>query len=458
LIQGNLVRDFVKWDDQPVSLESAAESLIRAYMIAMTDPKGPVYICFDAELQEMMIGEIDLTYDVRRYAEPSPPQADDRSIQVVSQTLVEAEMPVIIADFLGRNPVAVDFLVELAELLACPVIDMGSRMNFPNNHPLDIMDRSILSSADVVLALDVKDLYGALTTTDRLTRRSRYMVRDDVKIVSMDLFHTYIRSTITDYQRLQPTYLTVTCDTSIALPKLIEKCRELKGSKRESFENRFALVKAMHDEERNKWADILRREWDKKPISLPRLAYEVWKAIKNEDWVLAAGGIGGHPGWERRLWEITKPHQYHGHSWGGGLGYCLPAAIGVALANRGNGRLIIDLQPDGDMLFTPSALWTAAHHKIPLLVIMVNNRRYQNDWQHSYDIAIARGRSVEKVDIGNVIGNPPPDFAGLAKSLGCYGEGPIKEPETIGQALRKAIEIVKKENRLALVDILTQPR
>ncbi|MCS7142249.1 MAG: thiamine pyrophosphate-binding protein [Aigarchaeota archaeon] len=462
LVQGNIVRDYTKWDDQPTSVIGAVESLVRAYEVAMTDPKGPVYVCFDVELQESELKEeVDLRPYINKSA-PIPPQAEEGALSKVAELLVNAEMPVILADFLGRNKEAVKDLVELAELVSCPVIDLWSRMNFPNTHPLDLGDKSILADADVILALDVKDLYGSITRTERHARQIESIVKDDTKIVQMGLFNVYIRSLVTDYQRYQPTYMTVTCDTSVTLPRLNAMIKSLQGAgrsiSREVRSDRFERIKSMHFKERERWREALKREWDKRPLSLPRLAYEIWEVIRSEDWTIGAGAIGTRPGWERRLWDIVRPDQYFGHSWGGGLGYCMPAAIGVALAMRGTGKLVIDLQPDGDLLYTASAIWTAAHHRIPILVVMINNRLYYNDWMHSYEVARMRERPVENARIGNELDNPPPDFATLARSFGCTGIGPIDDPEELRTILRGAVNLVKSDGRLVLVDVLTQPR
>ena len=190
------------------------------------------------------------------------------------------------------------------------------------------------------------------------------------------------------------------------------------------------------------------------PIAPARLAHEVWEAIREEDWVLANGTLGG---WARTLWEWTKPDQYLGYSGGAGLGYGMGASIGVALAHRGTGRLCVDLQPDGDLLYTPQALWTAAHHRIPLLVVVCSNRSYYNDEVHQELMAQARGRPVENKVIGIRLEEPAVDFAGMARALGMYGEGPIEDPAAIGPALRRAIHVVKEEGLPALVDVVIRP-
>ncbi len=140
LVQGTLVRDYVKWDDQPHSLASVPESFLRAYRIAQTDPQGPIYVCYDAGLQEEVVRLPPTLPDPQRYGPPAPPQAHPEALERTADLLVQAEHPVAIVDLVGRHPAAIESLKRLAELLAMPVIDRGGRFNFPNTHGLDATD------------------------------------------------------------------------------------------------------------------------------------------------------------------------------------------------------------------------------------------------------------------------------------------------------------------------------
>jgi thiamine pyrophosphate-dependent acetolactate synthase large subunit-like protein len=189
------------------------------------------------------------------------------------------------------------------------------------------------------------------------------------------------------------------------------------------------------------------------PIALSSLAAIVWDVIKDEPWILANGTANG---WVKRLWNIERQDQYLGKFAGGGLGYGVGAAIGAALAYPD--RLCVNLQSDGDFLFTPTALWTAVHHKIPMLHILVNNRSYYNSEEHAAKIAAHRQRPVENAYMGNRIENPEFDFAPMARSMGAWAEGPILRSEDIEPALRRALHAVKNEGKVAVVDVVTQNR
>lgn len=459
LVQGNLVRDYVKWDDQPFSIKSVPDSFIRGYRIATTEPKAPVYICYDADIQEEALNDAIEIPDIKRFAPPAPLQASLESLQQAAQLLVKAKAPIIIADYLGRNPQAVSALVELAELLTIPVIDKCNRFNFPNTHPLDITggSKEYLQKADVILALDVQDLYGSLVQVNRTTRICEYVIKPNARIIHISLNDMLIHSWADDYQALQAIDVPICADTSIALPELTKICRNLlkkENSPQKTKTPRFQAIKKHHETLRKKWS-LSAQQQQTESISVSFLANELWSVIKNEDWALVNGDARG---WARRIWDWTKPYQFIGESGGAGVGYGLSAAIGAALAYRGSGKICVDIQADGDLLMTASALYTAAHHKIPLLIVMHNNQSFYNAEEHGVKIAEFRSRPVEKAGIGTHVDNPAVDFKKVAEGFGLYAEGPVRRAEELRPALEKALAVVKKQKRPALVDVISAPR
>ena len=347
LVQGNQVRDYVKWDDQPAAVESIPESFIRGYRLAVTEPTAPVYINYDAGLQEMaMTRQVDIP-DVGRFAPQAPVQGDPEAMRRAAKLLVEARSPLVIADFLGRKPAAVAALAELAETLAIPVIDKGNRHNIANTHPLDVTNVSdeFLKKADVVLALDVQDLYGSLTSVDRTTREMGYVIRPDARIIHIHLNDMLVHSWATDVQPLQPVDVPISADTAIALPELTRLCRELMGDGGSpAVEARRKEARAAHDGARARWLEQARATLTRSDVSTACLAYELGEAIKREDWVLANGSANG---WARKLWDWTKPGQYLGRSGGAGVGYGMSAAIGVALGHMGTDKFCVDISAAG---------------------------------------------------------------------------------------------------------------
>ena len=458
LVQGQAVRDYVKWDDQPASVAAIPEALVRGYRIAVTEPQGPVYVCFDADLQELRLEAPPALPDFARFTPPSRMQADPAALDRAAALLRAAERPVIVAQYAGRTPASVAVLVRLAELLEAPVIDLceRGRFNFPNVHPLDLTHagREGLATADVVLALDVVDLHGTFSRLNRLTRVSEPVLPETAKVIHITLAEAGIRSWVTHYQHLSPVDVPIMADTAVALPALLARLEEASPADTPARRKRAADLRRRHAALRQDARTRAEDEGDTRPIAPSRLAAEVWEALHAEDWVLANGDLDG---WARDLWDWTRPHQFLGGSGGAGLGYGAGAAIGAALAHRGTGRVCVDLQADGDLLYTPSALWTAVHHRLPVLFVMCNNRSYFNDEHHQALIAEGRGRPVEHRVVGIRIEEPPVDFAAMARSFGVHGEGPIEDPAQIGVAVRRALRVVKNDGRPALVDVVLRP-
>ncbi|HEV8341028.1 MAG TPA: thiamine pyrophosphate-binding protein [Candidatus Binatia bacterium] len=462
LVQGNLVRDFVKWDDQPGSVEAIAESFIRGYRLATTEPKGPVYLCYDVDVQEKKLdGQIFLP-DLERYAPALPLQAPEEGFKKSLEWLTDAKAPAIIADTVGRHERGFRALQELAELLAAPVLDRGSRFNFPTNHPLNLsgLEEKVLSRCDLVLALDVADFHGAVSKRNQEMgqRIPTPLLSPGTKIINVGLEDLLVRSWSTDFFKLREADLSVLADTSVFLPELLRRLRDEKEflkRKQSDIEARRRDWINLRREKEEALGKETRAKWEVEPVSTNRLFSELATVLKDDEWVLV-NSTGAQK--ENLFLGPDKFNQVLGKNKGGGLGYGLPASVGAALALKDSGKICVDVQPDGDMLMTITALWTAAHHRIPLLVVVFNNRSYYNDEEHQERMAQLRGRPVENKTIGIRIEDPPFDFATMARACGHWSAGPISDPGEVGKTLRDALRVVKEEKRLALVDVVCQMR
>jgi acetolactate synthase I/II/III large subunit len=459
LVQGTQVRDYVKLDDQPSSIAALPEAFLRAWRVARTQPMGPVYLCLDAGLQEQALeGPIALP-DPARFEPADGPHADPRVLDEAARRLAEAHFPVIVVESLGRRPEATEPLCRLAELLAAPLIDLAGesqgRPSVPADHPLDMTDarEEAIREADVLLALDVSSFLSVLGETDRTTREIR-LLNERTQIIAISLDDYAFRSWAHTFQSLAPVDLPIAADAGLVLPALVAAVEERLTPDRAAAgrSTRAERIRARHAALRVEALSAVTLERSARPLAPSVLAAEVWEVIKDEDWVLA-NGTG--KGWARRLWD-WRPERSYGGSGGAGLGYGLPAALGVALAHRGSGKVCVNLQADGDLLYVVSALYTAAHHRLPLLTVMFNNRTYGNDEAHQEAVAKARGRPVEQKVVGIRIDDPAPDFARIARGFGVWAEGPIDTAEAVGPALRRALRVVKDEGRPALVDVITR--
>ncbi len=460
LVQGTQVRDYVKLDDQPASIAALPEAFLRAWRVARTEPMGPVYLCLDAGLQEQALERPIALPDAARFQPAAGPYADPRALDEAARRLAEARSPVIVVESLGRRPEATEPLSRLAELLAAPLIDLAAesqgRPSVPADHPLDMTDArdEAIREADVMLALDVSSFLTVLGETDRTTREVR-VLNERTQIIAISLDDYAFRSWAHTFQSLAPVDLPIAADAGLVLPALVAAVEERLKRDRGAVDRlaRAKRIGARHAALRAEARDVVTLERSARPLAPSVLAAEVWDVIKGEDWALA-NGTG--KGWARRLWD-WRPERSYGGSGGAGLGYGLPAALGVALAHRGSGKVCVNLQADGDLLYVVSALYTAAHHRLPLLTVMFNNRTYGNDEAHQEAVAKARGWPIEQKVVGIRIDDPAPDFARLAQGFGVWAEGPIDTADAVGPALRRALRVVKDEGRPALVDVITRP-
>jgi acetolactate synthase-1/2/3 large subunit len=452
-----LVREFLKWDDQPASLQHFAESAVRAYKIATTPPMGPVLLSLDAELQENPIADPE-RLRIPRLAKVVPPQADSGAVAELAKMLVTAESPVLVCDRLARTPAGMAHLVELAEALQCAVVDNGGRMNFPTRHPLNqSSSRGVLTQADVIVGLETNDIWASVNSfTDRIVRSSRPTSKKGAKIVTLGTRDLYLKSNYQDFARYQELDLAIAGDGEASLPALIEAVKRLVDDGRKSaFQARGKKLAAAQVAALEKVRSDATTGWDASPISVPRMCMEVYAQIKDEDWSLVGTSTGNN--WPRALWNFDKAHRWNGVSGGAGIGYTLPASLGAALANKRHGRLTVSIGGDGDFNFAPGTLWTAAHHKIPMLYVVLNNRAYHQEYMYVEAMAGRRSRGVTRADIGTTLKDPNIDYATVARGYGVHGEGPISDPKELAPALKRAIAMVKS-GQPALVDVVTEPR
>jgi acetolactate synthase-1/2/3 large subunit len=454
--QGEAVRAYTKWDYQPHAIGGVPDAFARAYAVMMTEPRGPIYMCYDAWLQEQKLDHDVPLPPLHAAKVPSRLAPEPKALERAADMIAEAKKPVIIAEFVGREPEGFHALVDLAETGGVPVYDVDSRLNFPTRHPLNMsMEKEVFRDADLVLCLDTRDWERPTTELSSATREIRSIVPPGAKWIDIGFCDLELSSWALDYQRLHHADLRILADTSIAIPMLARLLRaRAQGDKAYAarVKERAEETAGRSGAKRARWAKEAREHWDASPIALGRLASEVWEAIRGEDWVLTAGTLDE---WARMLWDFDRPYRHPGRSLGTATQFGI--SLGVALAHRDQGRLVVDLQPDGDLMFDAGAMWVAAKHRIPLLVVMYNNRAYYNDWEHQIRMAKLRGTPVERAHIGMDMDGPAPDFATMARSMGWYAEGPIEQPGEIGAALERAIAKVKA-GQPALLDTITQKR
>jgi thiamine pyrophosphate-dependent acetolactate synthase large subunit-like protein len=432
--QGALVRGYTKWDDQPASPGAAREALLRGTWIANTTPQGPVYINLDAEMQEAKLAEPLPPIDAARYLPPVVTAAPADLVQQAAAMLKSGKQVVMLAGRASRSEDAWNARVALAEALNARVItDLKIGASFPTDHPLYVGaahaltpdSAEALHGADVILSLDWVDLAGAL----KLSNPS-----PAAKIIQVSLDYRIHNGWSMDYQGLPPVDLFLSADPDLVVPELV-KALGPGGRPRAAPPPRPATAAQEPTGFTNEHiARTLRKVVGARPVTLTHLPIS----------------------WEDRWWTFRHPLDFLGSDGGGGVGGGPGISVGAALALKNSGRLAVAVCGDGDFLMGVTAVWTAVHYKIPLLLVIANNRSFYNDELHQERVARMRARPVENKWIGQRMADPEIDLAAMGRAQGAVGFGPIVKPADLGPALEKAIAAVDAGG-VAVVDVRVEP-
>lgn len=414
--QGALVRDYTKWDDQPASLPAAAESMMRASMIARTAPRAPVYVCFDVSLQEERAPADLALPDTSRFRQPLLPQPAPEAIRQAAALLAGAKNPLILIGRVSRSTEGWQQRVELAEQLNAAVLtDLKQGAAFPTHHPLVAASPGLrvpepglqaLREADVVLSLDWVDLAGMLKTAmpDGL---------GDTRVIQCSVDPYIHRGWSMDYQGLAPMDMQLLCEPDILLPLLLDEVKKLRAIDPAARPTRAIAARV---------TTPTRADVDpSRPIGIRDLGWLMQRLTAGQDVTFIRLPLG----WSGDTCRFEHPLDFLGSDGGGGIGAGPGMAVGAALALQGSGRLPVAILGDGDFMMGCSAIWTAARYRIPLLVLVSNNQSFFNDELHQERVAIHRGRPVENKWIGQHIGGPDIDIAALAQAQGVTGFGPV---------------------------------
>jgi thiamine pyrophosphate-dependent acetolactate synthase large subunit-like protein len=433
--QGALVRNFTKWDNQPGSPAAAMEAVVRAWQIAQTAPRGPVYLNLDVTMQETKIGPMPTLPEVSRHAVPQPVRPAPELVAAAAELLSGARNPVMLAGRSSRSIDAWNARVALAEKLNVPVLThIKLAAAFPTDHRLHAAPpasylspeaRELVGAADVILSLDWLDLAGTLKQA-----YGDKPVAAQVIQVSCDA-HSH-RGWSADHQGLPPVDLYLMCEPDAAVPLLLEAAKP-----------RFATAQLPAPGPLAPVPDA---------VSLRSLAAALEQATRGIDVCYTRFPLG----WNGAYTHFRHPLDYIGHDGGAGVGSGPGNTVGAALALKGSGRIPIGLVGDGDFLMGNTAVWTAARYQIPCLMIVCNNRSFYNDERHQARMALERGRPEENRWIGQRIGNPDVDFAGMARSLGAVGIGPVVAPGALLPALEEGIRSVQA-GRVCIIDAQVLP-
>ena len=446
-----IVRSYTKWDTHPDSLEGVLDAIHEAYRQAMTPPMGPTVVVIDAELQKLDASDTAVpAYQPPRIRGVSPDQAKD-----LARSLLRAENPRLIVGRL-RTPNGVETAVALAEVIGAATDSRAwiDPMSFPQDHELSGPGAS--ADYDFILGLERGGRDASIIGPHRKTVEGR-----DVTGIG----YGFVREPPTPiwgpYAPPKPGANDIVADAEVSIPLIIaEVWNQMTPSAQRRIDKRrranAAANKAARVAGLERALEQRRRGWNGTPISTARLFAELYALIKDEDWCLPSPTqfTGQH---NRAFWQHTKHYSALGQAGAGGMGYIMGASVGAALAAKHRDRIVINIQPDGDLNYVPASLWTAAHYQLPMLVIMHNNRAYHQELMYGQHLAASRRRGIDRAHMGLTFRDPFIDYAKLGQAYGVESEGPIDDPEMLFAELERGVETVKS-GRPYLIDVITQPR
>lgn len=436
--QGALIRNYTKWDDQPGSVEAAVESVIRADQVTRSYPSAPTYVCLDAGLQESRLTAPVELPDLARYQPPEPPAPGPEAVRRALGLLTGARRPLILMGRGGRGEDAWASRVRLAERLgACVLTDLKAAAMFPTGHRLHpappgtrvtAPGQELIRRSDLIVSLDWIDLAGTL--------QAAFGGGAVPPVISCSNDSALHNGWSKDYFALPPAEVSVCAHPDAFVQALLAALPPGADQHREGWPGAAAVAAAP------------RTGSEDAGLVVADLAVGLRQAVENRP----ACWISLPRGWPSGQVDFRGPLDYLGKEGGGGVGAGPGVAVGAALALQGTGRLPVAVVGDGDFLMGNSALWTAAHHRLPLLVVVANNRTYYNDEVHQEKVARTRGRAVENRSVGQHIRNPDPDLATMARSMGLHGYGPVWTAVELKEALARAVADVEAGGA-AVVDV-----
>ena len=422
--QAALIRNYIKWDDQPASVSAAIESISRAHQITQTAPKGPVYVNLDVSLQEQQLSNRLALPETSRYRPAAPAEPNANAVTQALGLLTGAKKVVMLVGRVSRSQQDWDQRIALAEALSASVVtDLKQGAGFPTGHPLHLGPPAVfpspavadaLTDADVILSLDWVDLAGTF-------KMAFQGGAPTARVIHASLDQQLHRGWNMEYFGLAPADVHVMCDADVFAAALVTRLEPAKARARSEPPGAAAPARPAGKVNIRAIAENLNLQTAGQDVCLMRLPI----------------------GWHGSYSAFNHPLDYLGYDGGGGIGSGPGMCVGAALALRGSGRMPIGVVGDGDYLMGVTALWTACHYQIPLLLIVANNNSYFNDEMHQERVALQRDRPVENRWIGMRMSEPDIDLAAMARAQGALGFGPITDLEALQQAIADGLAAVR---------------
>jgi len=390
---------------------------------------------------------------VPAHKRPTIAGVDASLAREIARGLLDAQNPRIAVGRL-RTPEGVNLAVQLAELVGASTDSAATQgpMSFPQGHRL--YGPGANTSYDYTLGLEAPAATVALIAPSLSTLLDRDVTNIGFGGIAPGVGGNRGRGNA-------PAGRTIPVDAEASLTAIVEEVRrQLSPDKQRVVAERSAKHAEANQRARidalTRAFEQKRAGWDASPIATARIYAELWPLLQNEDWILSSPSnfSGAH---NTQLWTHDKPYSYLGGQGAGGMGYGAPASVGAALAAKSRGQIVINVQTDGDLNYAPGVLWTAQHHRLPMLTVMHNNRAWHQELMFVEYMCGVRGRGGERGHIGTTLRDPFIDYRMMAATYGMAGEGPITDPLKLGPALKRGIASVKR-GQPYMIDVITQPR
>ena len=453
--QGALIRPYVKWDDQPASVEAALDSLAQAYSITRAAPSAPVYVCLDVSLQEQRLPAPPAIPDVRRDRSPRSHGPDAEAVRTTLEFLGRARRPLFMFGRLSRDERDWDRRVALAERYGALVLsDLKNGAVFPTAHPLHpnppgiflpAASAGLIGGADLILSLDWTDLAGTLSAA------ASHGHPASARIISCTSDSALRNGWSKDSFGRDPVDLSVPADPDLLVRALLEPAEPFDSFKPvKPVEWPAADAAPAPSLNPARGTDGSRGTGD--GISVHELADALRDALAGSPACLVRLPLG----WHGADLQASHPLDYLGMDGGAGIGSGPGMAVGAALALEDSGRLAVAVLGDGDFLMGGTAVWTAAHYRLPLLIVVANNSAFHNDVVHAERMASQRRRPARNTRIGQAISDPDPDLPAFARSLGFHAAGQVRDRSALPAALAAAVAATRS-GKCAFVDVRIRP-
>ncbi len=430
-----MTKQFTKWSAEVHRSDRIPEYLNRAFKVASTPPTGPVYLALPSNLLGETISIANPNADRSRIV--ARIAGDPEALAEAAKLLAQAQRPVIVAGSGVAKSGATEELIKFAEMVAAPVVmePRYSFLAFPTTHPQSFQIAERQPSFDLPVWGE-PDLIFAIGC--RLIREYRYLPEP---VIKPDTRSIHIEEDPWEIGKVFPVDVGIIADAKSALKSLIEIYPKFAATSDGKAE-RLECIRKAKEQVNAELENRVKQGWDSTPINAARVARTMDRLIEKDALI-----VNESPTSKDILmanFQFSPGRSYFSNSSGGFLGWGLGAAIGAKLAS--GKRRVLACLGDGSCMFGIQGLWTLAKYRVPLVVIVFNNRAYmavKNQFRGSEErIRIA-------AEMGAEITGPDINFARLADTFGIFGQR-VEQPDAIEPALKRALE----QNGPALVDVV----